>query len=31
MPCVHHPLFDFTDAAIPIGVRMFCGLALQDR
>ncbi len=30
MPCVHHPLFDFNDAAIPIGVRMFCGLALQD-
>jgi amidohydrolase len=30
MPCVHHPMFDFNDAAIPIGVRMFCGLALQE-
>ncbi|MCH2136801.1 MAG: amidohydrolase [Phycisphaerales bacterium] len=29
MPSVHHPKFDFTDQALPIGIRMFCGLALQ--
>ena len=28
MPSVHHPCFDFNDDALPIGIRMFTGLAL---
>ncbi len=29
MPSVHHPCFDFNDDALPIGIRMFIGLALN--
>jgi len=29
-PALHHPKFDFNDAAIPLGVRLFCALALRD-
>src|SRR5262249_50640438 len=31
MPDLHQPDFDFTDAAIPIGVELFCRLALRER
>jgi amidohydrolase len=29
-PSLHHGKYDFPDAAIPIGARIFCELALQD-
>lgn len=29
MPSLHHPRFDFNDDAIPIGVELFCRLALE--
>ena len=28
MPLLHHPKFDFNDDAVPLGVEMFCRLAL---
>ncbi len=31
MPLLHQPTFDFTDEAIPIGVELFCQLALQGQ
>jgi amidohydrolase len=30
MPALHHPLFDFNDDAIALGVEMFCRLALDE-
>jgi metal-dependent amidase/aminoacylase/carboxypeptidase family protein len=29
MPSLHHPRFDFNDDAIPVGVELFCRLALD--
>ena len=28
-PMLHNPYYDFTDAAIPVGIRMFSALALE--
>ncbi len=30
MPKLHQPTFDFNDDALPIGINMFCALALRD-